>query len=104
MPWLSERHPGSRPDTWRSLLRTAQPQGGGWYLVAKSRLSETEGSQAVLETRRLRPPQQGLGAVGKGEASSPGCQGDAEASDCPGGPVAQIGLFQYSLQRCFRSF
>lgn len=69
--------------------------------MAKSRLSETEGSQTVLGTCRLRPPQQGLGAMEKGEASSPGCQGDAEASDCPGGPVAQHRAFSVQPIKVF---
>ena len=71
MPWLSERHWGSRLDTWPSLLRTAQPQGGGWYLVAKSRLSETEGLPDGPGDPQAQATTAGLGGLGKGRGLIP---------------------------------
>lgn len=90
MMWLAERPPGSRSDAWPSLLRTAPPreEDGPWRSRAESQ--KPRGSRAALGTCGLRPTLQGCRRW-RTRALIPGCQGDAEASDYPGG--LSIGLF-----------
>lgn len=98
---LSERREasGSQPDTRPGQLRMAQAQHGGWSLEAKGRSAGTAGhaDPGDLQTQATAR----LGGPGEQRAPHlppPGCQGDSEASDCPGGHAA-LG----SARRLFRT-